>query len=232
MRYCRGCAPILLIPILIFLLKAEAETEHHHHAKVPGVFILVFAQGLVPDDIGSFTYASSISQETVQSDLQALRQASNWPLGDANVTTASVEIGGGTPMTSVEFSAPHIVNRERGILTVEPFVIAFRDHDLVEINYIVDGEYNHRGLRDYSDDYVDIVFNQTENSFRYSVRIRDASFDRLNLPLVVEREMDPSDVEDTEEVGGLTLLKIITVIAIAVIVGSLVYAVFSRFSRK
>jgi|LSQX01.1.fsa_nt_gb hypothetical protein len=231
MTYYRKLLPFIILTTVLLLCSLSCADQEAATQEVPDVVVLIMS-GFTPQDMVCFTYPSVVAKEEVQKDVDALKSATGWPMGDINVSTGSVETDGKNPMTSVEFTAPFVVNREAGSVLVEPFLKTFRNHKLVEIDYIIEGAFNFRGLRNFTNDKVDIAFEQTGNSIRYRAKIRDINFDELNLPLVVEEDSIGQDVDKgRNKSGGLTLLKVLAALGIALIVGSVVYALSGRFSR-
>ena len=231
MTYYRKLLPFVILTSVLLMCSMSYAYQDALSQEVPDIVVLIMS-GFSSQDMVSFTYPTAVAKEVVQKDIDALKSATGWPMADLNVTTSSVETDGKNPMTSVEFTAPFVVNREAGSVLVEPFLKTFRKHKLVEIDYVIEGTFNFRGLRNFVNDKVDIAFEQTGNSIRYRTKILDSDFDELNLPLVVEEDSIGQDVnEGRNKSGGLTVLKVLAALGIALIVGSVVYALSGRFSR-
>lgn len=226
------CRKVLVAVTIIFsvLCPAQAVQQKNDTSDVPEVIVLIMSFG-GPQDRVSFTYASPVTKEQIEEHIAALKAATGWPLSDVKISTGSVQVGGEDPLTCAEFSAPFTVNRSTGSVLVEPFLIAFRDFKFVEIDYLIQGEFTFRALRDFSNDYVDISCERSGNSMRYRAWIEDNSFEQLNLPLVMEENVREQEAENNRSRSrGLTVLKVMAAIGIAVIIGSAVYVLSSRFS--
>lgn len=221
---------MLVTIIVVFSLLCAAQAEQSGNTSdVPEVVVVIMSFGGAEDRV-SFTYASPVDQKKVEEHITALKAATGWSLSDVKISTGSVQVGGENPLTSVEFSAPLTVNRSTGSVLVEPFLTAFRDCKFVEVDYFIQGEFNFRGLRDFSNDYVDISCERSGNSMRYRARIKDNSFQQLNLPLVMEEDVREQEAADSKSRSkGLTILKVMAAIGVAVIIGSAVYALSSHF---
>lgn len=213
---------------IVLAAVTPAATQSAGGPAVPDVVVLV-SSGLGQQDIVSFTYSGKVTETEARKALLELQRASGWRISDVRVSTGSVEVGGGSPMASVEFVSPKIVDRTAGTLPVEPFLVAFRRLKLVEIDYIIQGDFVFRGLRVFRNKYIDIDFSQTGNTYRYRVRIKNPSFERLGLP-----QTQPEGVkrnQTTERPPVLTAVKVLAAVAIAVVISAAVYALSVRISR-
>lgn len=134
-------------------------------------------------------------------------------------------------MTSVEFQTNGAVNWGAGVLLVEPFAVAFKRFDLVQINYLLQGNMQFRSLRDFSNRFVDIKWTSTDNSQIYTIKIKDHNFDKLDLPLIVDppQQAQRENVESPSRSGGT---KTLAAILIALAAGAMVFGIVSRVTRK
>lgn len=147
----------------------------------PDVLVLVLS-GMGPYDQVSINYATSVPVRDTRQDLATLKRATGWLIQNERITTQTARTPGAHPTTSATFQTPTIVNTVNGLLPLEPFIATLKRFESIRVNYLVASEYKFRGLKDFENEYVNIGFERTGNSYLYSVRVKDKSFDRLGLP--------------------------------------------------
>jgi len=192
---------------------------------VPDVVVMVLS-GAMPSDTVSFTYKGVVGDAAARADLQSLLNRAGWIAKETRITSGSAQ----PKMTSVEFQVDGAVNWRSGALLVEPFVVAFRRFDALQINYLLQGTFPFRSLRNYSDRYIQTDWTSVNNTESYTITIKDHNFDRLNLPLVVEPPGSPKteSVERPSQGGRKTWLALVLALA----AGAVVFVVVSRISRR
>ncbi|MBI2843147.1 MAG: hypothetical protein HYX78_07080 [Armatimonadetes bacterium] len=210
---------------LLWILALSHGAAEESGPPVPDVVVLVFS-GVLPSDGISFTYKEEVDKDVAEADLDALLEATGWTAKETRITTT-----GEPKMTSVEFQVDGAVNWGSGILLVEPFALAFKRFDLVQVNYVLQGAFPFRSLTDYKDKHVDISWMSKNNSQIYTIRIKDRGFDRLGLPLAVAPEV-AKQKQKVEEKDGHSGTKIWLALLLALVAGVIVFAMVSRIGRK
>lgn len=221
------------IVIMLFVLSiaftttpTSAQQPNQSNANVPDVMIVVVS-GVLPFDGISYTYNSAVEKSVAEADLRTILEETKWQAGDIEISTS------GTPqMTSVEFTVNGAVDWSKGALYIEPFVLAFKRYDLIQINYGLPGTFPFRSLRDYNDKHVDIKWSSGNTAHSYTIRIKDHNFERLNLPLTVEPPGESADEESTSAQargGGRTIWL---GLMIALIAGVIVFVIVSRKTQR
>jgi hypothetical protein len=192
--------------------------------KVPNVLILVIS-GVLPTgaDGISFTYDAEVPESAVKADLKAILGASGWNAKAFRVTTQQGR-------TSAEFQVDGAVKWDRGIILVEPFAIAFKRFSLIQVSYLLPGSFPSHSLKDYSDKYVDIKYEVKGNSYTYAINVKDHSFNKLNLPIIIASadQTKPESAARKSGGGGRVLIALLLALA----AGAIVYFFISRASRK
>jgi len=206
---------ICSIMMPVFTSEAFAENE----AKVPDVVIMVVAD----IDGVNITYSSNVDKKTVETDLNTLLQATGWQKNNIQVVNENNS-------TFVVFSSGGTINWRDGTLLVEPFAQTFKRYDIIKLHYITPSSgFPFRSLRDYSDRYVDIDWSSENNSHQYTIRIKDHSFDKLNLPLVVDPPKEDSGEGSGRKSKGS--MNIWLAFAVAIAAGAVVFIIVNRITR-
>lgn len=155
-------------------------------------------------DLVSVNYASVVPLATAQADLDKVAALGGWsPVNAKGETRAS---GGPEPVdsTSISYQAK-IVAYDKGALPIEPFIMALKRFEYIEIDYLTPAAFHFNGLRDYEDKYVKIELQATgENTHRYRITVKDAGFTKLDLPLTQPAE--PVEAQQTGRTVGQRLL--------------------------
>ena len=182
----------------------------------PDVLILVLS-GTNPWDQISINYSSEIPVADVRKDILAMANSNRWVIRNERATTASASIPGAKPTTSLSFQTPRIVNADSGLLPIEPFITALKRFKSMEIVYLVNQQFKFHGLKNFSNEYVNIRLKQSGGSYRYRIDIKDNKFERLGLPL---KEVKQDSQQRTPMAGGV---RIALSVALALLVAILAY---------
>ena len=138
--------------------------------------------GVAPLDQISINYAAPASEKDARADLYTLARVSGWAVKNGRVSSRSTP-GQSGPIVSSLFYSDQIVDAKSGILPIEPFVVTLKRFGELEITYVQTPPMRFRGLEDFENRLVKIQMSRTGGSYRYRVRIKDGSFERLDLPL-------------------------------------------------
>jgi len=193
--------------------------------QVPDVTVLIFS-GLAPVDQVVITYSGAVSGRAALADVNAFLSAG----GVKAQRIGRPETIGAPKSTSVDLDVPGLANWNTGTLTIEPFIVAFKRFNRININYSVQGTFPFRGLRDYSDKYVSISWLAGAGAQNYDITIKDRSFNRLDLPLAVAPPAEPrKEKVEAENHGGGTKTWVALILAAAA--GTVAFIIVSRVSR-
>jgi hypothetical protein len=154
--------------------------------QMPDVTILVAP---IPNNqwMISMVYAKKVPKKEADARATRLVQLTGWHTGDAVFTDRALEgtpLGGEAPvLSSLTFPAiGNMVDVADGTVSLEPFLLAFRDLNRVHLTVLNPGPFNFRGLREHHDDNVDITLNAGQGAWTYVANIKNHRAERLNLP--------------------------------------------------
>lgn len=191
----------------------------------PDVLVLVLG-GFGPQEQCSVNYDAVLPTAKAQADLFAIAGAGRWAVSNANADTKAV--GGPKPVrtTSVSFTAPGLIGYADGTLPLEPFLVGLKRYKFIEIDYITPSGFSFHGLKDFENSFVKIQMNQSGNSYRYRVVVKDAGFKKLDLPLREEAK------QGTEEPASSSGRRLVLAIGVAVIAAAAAYLVMMYMSKR
>jgi len=151
-----------------------------------------------------------------------------------SVRKAAKELPPAPIMSSASFQLnTSVVDYAQGTLTLEPFLSAFRDVRRVNVTYLVPGQFNFRGLRQFSDNRVDISLVALEGSYTYQVVLKDHGFERLNLPLIEGPGQENARVAQNTSAPPQRLLLGTGIVALAALgIAGIAYAVSHRVLHR
>lgn len=202
------------------ILTLASGTFAGNDPQVPDVVVMIVAS----IDGVNITYNSPVDKDTAETDLNALLQATGWQKNNLQMANENNS-------TFVVFTSGGTINWRDGALLVEPFAQTFKRYDMIKLHYMTPGSgFSFRSLREYSDRYVDIDWLSGNNSHQYTIRIKDHSFDKLNLPLVVDPPKDDSGDGSGKKSQGSKNIWLAFVVAIAA--GAVVFIVVNRITKK
>lgn len=215
---------LLLVAVIGFVF-GHAAPSRSDTAALPEVIVLVLS-GVGPFDQVAVNYDTVVSQRQTEEDIREIKRISGWPVRNLEIVTHKDSTPGSKPVTSSRFEVPPIANKAEGTLPLEPFISALRRFRSIQVIYLIPGEFNFHGLKDFENDYVKIKLRQREGAYTYQVQVKNPEFDNLNLPLKEERsaEMQKTNIS--------VAARLMIVLMVAVVGGVLVYLIASRFSRS
>ncbi len=129
----------------------------------------------------SIAYTTAVSKEQLKADLVELQRASGWKLSDVK-SESKPQMQGASPTTSMSMHTLGPVDYQAGYLRLEPFVMALKRLRRIEVQFLITGPFDFRGLQDFRDDTVNVVFSKSGVSYNYSVELAKNDFQSLNLP--------------------------------------------------
>ena len=194
----------------------------------PDILMLVYA-GADGHDMVGLTYPKAIPHAQAKTDLQALAAATGWAPTHVNIEDARAPlVGSKQMMTSVDFVAHGVIPSTGRYLPVEPVVSALRNYPHVAITYMVGGNYDFQGLRDYKDKYVTIALDERGNAYTYHIFVHDSKFPKLNLPIYQAPPSQTKVAAAPPPHRGVRPWQVLLVTLIACAAGGAVYFVMSR----
>lgn len=217
----------LVIALLIFLLpfsvlaqdKVNAEQAHY----VPDVVVVVFS-GIMSDDTISCTYnKANTSKEEAKKDVEAFAGIVGANPVDIEITSKALPPSKDI-QTSSEFKINGLIDYKQGGLYIEPFISTFKRFKNIEVNYIINKQFNFRGLRNHDDKHVSITMLRP---YQYRIIVKDSDFTSLNLPVVVETQT----AAKPEKPAGKRSSSLLVAAVVALAAGGVVYFVSKRFSK-
>ncbi len=192
----------------------------------PDVLVLILSAG-GPFDQVCINYTSEIPKIKAQHDIAQLIKETSWPVRNFRVTVADTSTPGSRPTTSSLFEVPRLVNTSDGTLILEPFISVLRRFHCIEVDYIVGTPFQFRGLQDFESKWVKINLTRSGNSYRYRVRIKNADFQQLGLPV----KQATNQAGDQGGCGPVAVRALI-IVCLAVAASLVAYLIASRFQRK
>lgn len=214
---------IFLSSLFLFVTPACAANESDSFR--PEVLVLVLG-GFGSAEQCSISYSSVVELPKAQTDLDTIAAAGAWQVRDAKGITKSS--GGPKPVatTSTTFAAQGLIDYANGTFPLEPFLIGLKRFKFIELDYIAPTGFVFRGLEEFENNFVKIQLRQSGNSYRYRVVVKDAGFDKLDLPL---RQPERARAEEAGISGGM---RIAIAVLIALLAAVLVYLTMSFVSRR
>ena len=219
----KGCLVIGLAVALAFGLAAGCLAQADN--AVPDVLVLILS-GMGPWDQVSISYPKEVPVGEVRADLSRLARENRWIIRDQHASVETSAAPGSKPSTSLSFRMPRIVNADTGVLPIEPFIVALKRFDHVEIDYLLTSPFTFRGLKDFSDQHVNIELRQSGGSYRYRVRIRNNDFKHLGLPL--------TQVAETKqrEAPMPVATRMILIVGLALVAAIVAFLVAAQVSKR
>jgi len=197
----------------------------------PNVIVVVAALQGGNNDI-AITYQNVVPKAQAQHDIDSLRSLTGWAIKNPKITTGTAPIRGAKDeMTSVEFSATNAVAPGSHAFPIEPIVTALRSYNHIVITYLLNAPIRYTGLRDYNDNNVAISFDERPSAYTYHVKLRNANFQKLNLPLY---QPAPSAVRtasgNAEGRHAVKPWQVALIAVLAAVAGGAVYMAMAKHS--
>lgn len=212
-------------------------------------------QIMVAPGLGNWTiavvYPRQVSHAETEARLKRLTAITGWKLDklefedkrldrnalesrDPSVQRAAKKVGTAPVMSSVSFhTTANLVDSAQGTLTLEPFLRAFRDMNRINVTYLIFSPFTYRGLRQFTDNRVEIALSAQEGAFTYQAQLKDHTFEQLNLPTKdVAKQESYRAAENTNGPGRKLLLGTGLVALLALGVAGIAYAVAQRFLHR
>jgi len=216
----------LMTALMLSTHVRAAQTAVTPEARMPDVLIWIDARNPARSWV-SITYPKVVTKLTAETHLASLLKNTGWTAADLKITSGSLMQSGENPMTSVDFSTPVTIQPQTGYLPIEPIIIAFRDLNAVEIQYIVPATFVFRGVGDFENKHVRIKLNRGSNTYRYSISLKTHDFERLDLP----GPRIPGAPRESAD-RGLRLTIGILVMALALTMAALGFIIAARLVQK
>ena len=187
----------------------------------PRVLILVYQQPGGADQV-SITYDPKVTQAQAAGDMDALTQATGWPISSRRITEAASPLTNRPgAMTSVTFAVPGAVQDPTHTFPVEALARVFGKYKRLNAVFIVGPQFQFQGARSYADNDIKFVLDQHETSYVYQIEVMQ-SFSRL--PVV------PVAGNTVVHKSGWIILP--GIICAAMLAGLAVYFLTARLSQS
>ena len=193
--------------------------------KVPDVHIVI---GPNKDKFSvSAVYAAKVPRSVADAHLKALLDKTGWKaekitFEDGQVTnmTSNDPSGLSQVMSSMTFETDAPVIDKEGIVTLEPFLIAFRDRTRVNLTFIGRDGKTPKGPKSFDDDNVQFQTPYAPGALTYYCNIKNHDFTSLNLPRVDAPEVleGKATGEKTAQWSTTRLVSVIGALCVGVIV--------------
>jgi hypothetical protein len=203
-----------------------AQTAVMPEPQMPDVLIWIDARNPAQSWV-AITYPKVVPKVTAETHLANLLKYTGWAAANLKISHGSIAKTGENPMTSAEFSTPAAIQPQTGYLPIEPIILAFRDLNLVEVQYLTPATFVFRGLGDFENKHVRIKLNRGSNTYRYSISLKTHDFERLDLP----GPQVPGEPKESAD-RGLRLTIEILVVALALTMAALAFIISARFVQK
>ncbi len=169
--------------MLTFSLPSHAQTTPSSATPAivgpPRVLILVYQQPGGADQV-SVTYDPKVTPAQAAADMDALTQATGWPISSRSITEAASPLTNRPgAMTSVTFAVPGVVQDATHTFPVEALARVFRRYKRLNAVFIVGPQFQFQGARSYADNDIKVVLDQHETSYVYQIQILNQNFSRL-----------------------------------------------------
>ena len=181
-----GFPAILLLTLMLTLsLPSYAQTAPAPAAPTitgpPRVLILVYQQPGGADQV-SVTYDPKVTQAQAAADMDALTQATGWPISSRSITEAASPLANRPGvMTSVTFAVPGAVQDSSHTFPIEALARVFRRYKRLNAVFIVGPQFGFQGARWYADNDIKVVLDQHGTSYVYQIEVLSQNFSRLPL---------------------------------------------------
>lgn len=220
-----------LVFALLTLMLSLSVPSHAQTAPVPAapiitgppkVLILVYQQPGGADQV-SITYDPKVSQAQAAADIDALTQATGWPISSRSITEAPSPLTNRPgAMTSVTFAVPGAVQDSSHTFPVEVLARVFRRYKRLNAVFIVGPQFQFQGARSYADNDIKVALDQHGSSYVYQIEVLSQNFSRLPLA------PGAGNAAAHRSPWGILL----GVIGAAALVGIAVYLLTARLSRS
>lgn len=225
------CTYIGILSILLLFRGLSLAQVSNVDAIPTGVLISIQATGL-GKDIVSITYPKVLSESEARADVDNLVKETHWTVSDVQISTRPGEAKGESGITSIDFTTPSAVQLNSGGLLVEPFVKTFKRLTRIDILYIVPPDFSFVGLKWFENKFVKIALQRGTNTYRYSILIKDQSFDKLGLPfLQPDTPYEPAKKLERKQYQNSRKIYLL-IVAIAFVAGTATYLATSWLMKR
>lgn len=183
--------------------------------------------GLGPGEQVSIAYPEEVPEKQANEDLAKLALISGWFLRNGKTVTGPSGAPDGKRATSSSFETNGIIDQPTGTLRLEPFLVALKRFAKIEVIYVNVPDMEFAGLKDFENRFVKITMSRQDSSYRYRARVKDAAFEKLDLPLTAQ------SAATKETTGGVNPLpRAAVIVGLAVLAAAGVYAAAVRLARR
>lgn len=173
---------VLCLCVALLLAPGSGQGHAAPASARPDVLILVYALSSGQGQVG-VTYPVVVPHAQAQRDLKALQAETGWRFSGVKITDLPPPLANATgKMTGLECTVVGALIPRSDTLEVAPFVNAFRGYHRIGLTYFTEPGFGFQGLRDYTDNHVQIAMTRQGTTFSYRIFVRDPHFGKLSLP--------------------------------------------------
>jgi hypothetical protein len=234
---------LLLLALLLLahtgVAQEKAEKSEGEAPRMPDAQIVVAPEFASPTTLAgwnvSMVYPKLVPRVTVQGRANRLAALAKWKVDKLEFEDRGLERSGkiiksSDAMSSVTFRTDaNLVDYPSGLLAIEPFALALRDLNRVNVTYIIPGYFKYQGVKRYNDSNIAVDFAGDKGIYTYTMQIKNHQANAYSLPL--REAVEPAK---TRVAKGETATKAIRwgiIVALAAGTGCLVYALVSRLIK-
>jgi hypothetical protein len=234
---------LLLLALLLLahtgVAQEKAEKSEGEAPRMPDAQIVVAPEFASPTTLAgwnvSMVYPKLVPRVTVQGRANRLAALAKWKVDKLEFEDRGLERSGkiiksSDAMSSVTFRTDaNLVDYPSGLLAIEPFALALRDLNRVNVTYIIPGYFKYQGVKRYNDSNIAVDFAGDKGIYTYTLQIKNHQANAYSLPL--REAVEPAK---TRVAKGETATKAIRwgiIVALAAGTGCLVYALVSRLIK-
>jgi hypothetical protein len=235
-------AGFLLLPILLVhtgVAQEKPEKGEGEVARMPDAQVVVAPEFASPTMLAgwnvSIVYPKLVPRVTVQGRANRLLALAKWKTDKMAFEDRGLERSGEIKkttdaMSSVTFRTDaNLVDYPGGLLAIEPFALALRDLNRVNVTYIIPGYFKYQGVKRYNDSNIAVDFAGDKGIYTYTMQIKNHQANAYSLPLREAVEPAKTRVATTET--STKAMRWGIIVALAAGTGCLVYALVSRLIK-
>ena len=196
-------------------------------AQQPDVLVLI-AYGSRAGQV-AISYTGVVPDSQVTKDVRNIAASREWKIADASINTEAVD-DKSAPTTSATFYTADAIDPETGVVELEPIIESlkrFKNIQIICIGMPADLEY--RGVTNFENKYVKVDSSISQGTYRYTVTVKDKSFDKLKLPRTkVDVLPEGEEPAPKKSAAGRTIL----IIASALLAAMAVYFLALAATKK
>lgn len=183
----------------------------------------------------SAVYSMRVPRSVADAHLKRLIDRTGWNVSDISfedgqVTSMTTDKASGLSdvMSSISFTTDAPLIDKENVVTLEPFLVAFRDRNRINLTFLGQKGVTPTGPRGYNDDNIRLQAPYAPGALTYMAEIKNHNFESLNLPRTDSPDVVSGDTRIASRTNW-TMIFIMTGLGIlAVGVGAITFALTRR----